>query len=100
MKTKLHIVLNRGQKISLVFKPTCAIHVVSRVVLKTKTKKAYNLKFTEKSYLKTPCAVMIVFKPKFNVWGSPKTKFLFRFAIYFKFVMCTAIHPICGEIIY
>ena len=33
-------------------------------------------------------------------WGSPKTKSLFRFTISFKFLMCTATHPICGEIVY
>ena len=32
--------------------------------------------------------------------GSPRTEFLFRFAISFNFLMCTAIHPIYGEIIY
>ena len=30
--------------------------------------------------------------------GSSKTKSLFRFAISFKFLMCTS--PICGEIVY
>ena len=32
--------------------------------------------------------------------GVTKTKSLFRIAIYFKLLVCTAIHPICGEIVY
>ena len=32
--------------------------------------------------------------------GSPKTKSLFRIAISFKRLVCTVIHPICGEIVY
>ena len=43
---------------------------------------------------------------KYGLWpsrgwegGSPKTKSLFRFTISFKFLMCTATHLICGEIV-